>query len=783
MRKVLGIIVSIIVIALGLWVVDAFAAAYPTGVGGTGTTAAPSAGQTLIGTGSFTYTPGYLLCSGNCSISSASGTITVNVPPQTSSTISIYPVSAATGTFSIVGDGSYITVSNPATSTIKVSLSTAQVLQLLSATSPLTYNSSTGQFSCASCLTSLNGALLVANNLSDVASTTVARNNLGLGSIATFSKTDYLPSTTVYVSTVNGSSGAITITSSSLGVVPFATTSINNTASLAFHIVGDGTTITSTVSGATTTLSLINTGNWAGTWQGTNSTTYYLANNPSNFIALTGLSASGTGLTYNSSTGVYTWTNPGYITSAPPTTTINGTQANAFLIEGDSATVTTTVNGTTTIFKVIPGVYLTPASGTALFYPLSGNPSNFITLTSLTASGTGLSYNSSTGQFSWTNPGYASSTNVVNSFNGATGTVTYSALQNASITATLPITWSGSNVIACPTCLTTSTFNATGTAYYVPSWNASGTALTATSSIVQSSSTSFAVNIGGSSTPNISGTYVASGTANGYTSFSDGSAYIWYYSGYWFITTSTPLTGFPSNDFYQLTNYTLYPPSFTGWTAQGTNSGSPSSTLSGYQTVAVNGNPGTTLIQGQLTIGGNAVSTSYSAPLIVQVQNSQAQSPAILINNAGTQSGFAFSTNGTIESQIRGDNLGDLVFASRAEQYFGYPTDFGSNVVIDFGNGQVHIQTNGNVDVATTTDDNNKLHVVGTADAQSLAVGTTTTSTYVANILNSSSTATTTVNEGSASSSACQSMYSGGVSSSFKEVNGLLESFNTGNCS
>lgn len=308
LRTVAAIIISVFVVVGLLWAVDALAAPYPTAVGGTGTSQTPASGTIPIGTGSGTYTPAYLLCTGNCSVSSASGIVAINVPAQTTSTITIYPVSAATSSFSIVGDGTFISITNPATSTIKVSLSTAQVLQLLSAVSPLAYNSSTGQFSCASCLTSLNGALLVANNLSDVASTTAARQNLGLGSIATYSKTDYLTSSTVYVSSVNGSSGAIAITSSSLGVVPFATTSINGTAALSFHIAGDGTTITSTVLGATTT------------------------------------------------------------------------------------------------YSVIPGVYLTPASGTALFYPLAGNPSGFTTTTiqsvlnSLSAAGC-LTYNSSTGVF------------------------------------------------------------------------------------------------------------------------------------------------------------------------------------------------------------------------------------------------------------------------------------------------------------------------------------------------------------------------------------------------
>ena len=87
----------------------------------------------------------------------------------------------------------------------------------------------------------------------------------------------FLPSSTIYVATVNGQSGAVT-----LGIP--ATTTINSTQATVFHLVGDGTTVTSTVSGATTTFSIITSGNWSGTWQGVNSSTFYLASNPSGYI-------------------------------------------------------------------------------------------------------------------------------------------------------------------------------------------------------------------------------------------------------------------------------------------------------------------------------------------------------------------------------------------------------------------------------------------------------------------------------------------------------------------
>lgn len=169
--------------------------------------------------------------------------------------------------------------------------------------------------------------LQIGNNLSDLSSTSTARMNLGLGSIATHPSTDYLPSSTIYVSTVNGVSGAVTITSSSLGVIynpNWATTTIQS--------------------------------------------------------VLNSLSASGIGLTYSSSTGAFSWTNtPGYITSA---------------------------------------------SGSLLYYPISGNPSNF--------------------------------------------------LNNGSITAISPIIWTTTSSILCPTCVVGS-----GTSAFAY-WNSAGN-LTTTS--------------------------------------------------------------------------------------------------------------------------------------------------------------------------------------------------------------------------------------------------------------------------------------------------------------
>jgi len=100
------------------------------------------------------------------------------------------------------------------------------------------------------------------------------------------------------------------------------------------------------------------------------STVFYPNSNPSGF-----LTAASSGLLYYPLS-----TNPAnYLTFAPATSTINGGQYSIFTLKGDNSTITSTVSGATTTFSVLPGVFLTPASGTALYYPLSGNPSSFLT--------------------------------------------------------------------------------------------------------------------------------------------------------------------------------------------------------------------------------------------------------------------------------------------------------------------------------------------------------------------------------------------------------------------
>jgi hypothetical protein len=79
-------------------------------------------------------------------------------------------------------------------------------------------------------------------------------NNAGnwAGTWQLFNPSDFLPSSTVKVTSVNGLSGVVTITSSSLSVV---WPTVNGNQATNYNLVA-GTSVTSTVSGATTTLSL-----------------------------------------------------------------------------------------------------------------------------------------------------------------------------------------------------------------------------------------------------------------------------------------------------------------------------------------------------------------------------------------------------------------------------------------------------------------------------------------------------------------------------------------------
>lgn len=280
----IGIIFGVAVFAQIIGV--SLAAPYPTGIGGTGTSQTPASGTIPIGNGAGSYTPALITPGTDIVITNASGSVTIAVNASAflpSSTVYVASVNGQSGAVSITSSTLGI-----ATNTLSLfngngfSTTTIQaVLNALSATGLASYNSSTGVFA-------------------------VSSSSLNLKSASQYNYSDFLPSSTVYVATVNGQSGAVTVS------VP-ATTTVNGVQATVFKLLGDGTTVTSTVNGTTTTFSIINTGNWAGTWQGANSSSFYLASNPNGYIS----SSTGSGLYYplNSNPAGYSTSTSGGIST------------------------------------------------------------------------------------------------------------------------------------------------------------------------------------------------------------------------------------------------------------------------------------------------------------------------------------------------------------------------------------------------------------------------------------------------------------------------------------
>ena len=294
-----------------------FAAPYPTGLGGTGTSQTPVNGNIPIGNGAGSYTPALITPGTDIIITNGSGSVTLAVKSSdflASSTVYVASVNGQTGAVVITSS-----TLGAATNTLSLfngngfTTTTIQaVLNALSATGLASYSSSTGILN-------------------------VSSSSLNLRSASQYNFSDFLPSSTVYVATVNGQSGAVTVS------VP-ATTTINGTQATVFKLIGDGTTVTSTANGTTTTFSIVNTGNWAGTWQGVNSSTFYLASNPNG---------------YTNNTGTVFLINAGHgISLSPASITASGTIS---------------VNTSTVIADVVASGQLLPSStvsGTTNFLPI-----------------------------------------------------------------------------------------------------------------------------------------------------------------------------------------------------------------------------------------------------------------------------------------------------------------------------------------------------------------------------------------------------------------------------
>jgi hypothetical protein len=147
--------------------------------------------------------------------------------------------------------------------------------------------------------------------------------------------------------------------------------------------------------------------------------TPYDATNPNNYIALTALSSTATGLTYTNTTGVFSLTS-GYVipttTSATNWDTAYTNRITTLTTTGSSGSATLSSNTlnipTYTLSGLggqaaLSGTGFVKISGTTISYDnstyyLASNPSAYIALTALSSTATGLTYTNTTGVFSLT---------------------------------------------------------------------------------------------------------------------------------------------------------------------------------------------------------------------------------------------------------------------------------------------------------------------------------------------------------------------------------------------
>jgi hypothetical protein len=249
--------------------------------------------------------------------------------------------------------------------------------------------------------------------------------------------------------TCTGGGGATTtITLSTTTYNGPAFTFATSTSAGTFNIRGLGSTFTFTIPPAgdqyfapSTTIPTVfvtnNLGNWAGTWQGVNSSTFYLASNPAGYSSST-LTASGTIIQINANGSNYTL----------------GVSPNISQFTNNSGYITTsTYNASMTI---------------ATAAPLGGGGS-------LTNGGT----------LNLTCTGCLTAFNITTSSDGVIGqALVWTAHNQVAPTssqlvsgATSPVTISAQGLIACATCLTTSTWNvnASGTNLFTLNSNGSTT--------------------------------------------------------------------------------------------------------------------------------------------------------------------------------------------------------------------------------------------------------------------------------------------------------------------
>lgn len=264
--------------------------------------------------------------------------------------------------------------------------------------------------------------------------------------------------------TTTGSSGAATLVGATLNIPQYSDQFLGTVTSVSFTLGGTGTDLNSSVTSSTTTPSItlnvptasatnrgaLSSADWStfngkqvalngtgfvkisGTTISYDNSTYYLASNPSAFIALTALSA-GTGISYNNTTGV--------ITNASPDQVVSITSGSGISVTGTypSFTVASTITQYTDTLARL----------------------------AISETVTGLDYNNTTGVFSLASgyviPTTSSATNWDSAYNdkivsaAVTGTTTKTLTLTQQDAGTITASWTDDNTDA-----VTSVFGRTG---------------------------------------------------------------------------------------------------------------------------------------------------------------------------------------------------------------------------------------------------------------------------------------------------------------------------------
>ena len=225
-------------------------------------------------------------------------------------------------------------------------------------------------------------------------------------------------------------------TTTAAGLYYLLTNPSSYTSSTLFFVTS-GSGITTTVSGLTTTVTLVNTGNWAGTWQGVNSTTFYLASNPSGYITTSSI-------TFNAS-----GTATGNIF-----TLATSTGSGKYTIAANGSTITLTIPSNVGFFTNDAN-YLTANQSISLTGPVTGSGATTIATTIVSPLNL-ATINASTSVLTNVSSTNANITNLYD--------VNNNKYQTSSVTSA-PISGNGTagSAITCATCLTTSSGYSTST--------------------------------------------------------------------------------------------------------------------------------------------------------------------------------------------------------------------------------------------------------------------------------------------------------------------------------